>query len=854
MRVLGDNSPLPFPLLVSARMLLGPDRVAALVAVGSIAISVALAAGLEMAARSLEADVQRSAQAVWGDADVALTGGRIGVPEALVGQVESLPEVVHAAPVIEVTLRHAAEPLVGQAIRVIGIDLLQGLETRSYVTTSQGVEVKDPLRLLVSPDSLIVSEVLADRLALSEGEPLEVRSEAGVHTLVVRGLLRRGGLGDAFNGQIAIMDVYALQALLGREGWVDRVEIVGRLGVDREDLLAALDRALGSQVRIDLSPRRSTLAENAVSTVRLALSAVVAVGALAAALISFATSSTFVNRQVHEFAVLRAAGMHVGGVRRIVGTMALANALVGTSLGLWLGSFLSEGFVDIFSGISESFSSTTIERLEPAASTILVAVVVGVIVSLFGAWEPIHRAGTHAPLDQVSLQPVGRDRRGLAASVFVACGTLLLWVATWKGGLPLPPTAKFALIFGLALVLMAVAIYPMVVSALRAFRGFVEVVLPGVGQLVGSSVVVRRSHTTATIMVFAAIVGGASSVLILLSSVTTTLDSWISAMFPDAVLVRAGQPSDGVDRELISRDVVAAIRSLREVDIAMEMFLGTTVYRGEEVALTVLTMDALETRGSLPWLKGSARSIGRLEVGISEAFANHFDVSLGDSIEMMTGSGVQTFEVSALFQGYEGHTGSILMDVQTFDDLWKRSGATQVAVWSSLSSGAVVDVMRSRVGLKQPLFFISGSALQRRTSENVAPFLGILYSVCGLMCAMGALAVMILLLGTVSERRREILLLRSTGATRWQLTLLVSADGALLAILGTLCGLTLGTVCAVPMLEVLSERFGGRLGYSVDLLEIAVLGLGAVGLSVLTSLYPAWATRRIALEEIIAGD
>ena len=135
----------------------------------------------------------------------------------------------------------------------------------------------------------------------------------------------------------------------------------------------------------------------------------------------------------------------------------------------------------------------------------------------------------------------------------------------------------------------------------------------------------------------------------------------------------------------------------------------------------------------------------------------------------------------------------------------------------------------------------------------MAPFLGILYSVCGLMCAMGALAVMVLLLGTVSERKQEMMLLRSTGATRRQLTWLVGADGSLLAIIGTLAGLAIGVVCAVPILDVLSERFGGPLGYSVDPVEMVVLSLAAIGLSVLTSLYPAWATRRIAIEGIVGG-
>src|SRR5262245_18930930 len=187
-----------------------------------IGLSVALVIALSLSSRSVEEALTRSESALRGNADLEVTAGAVGMPENLLDTITGIAGVSTAAPVVETTVRISGGPRDGQALRILGVDLLADQSVRSYTVIQRNLHVLDPLLLVAKNDSVILSQVLADRLGVKEGDSFRVRSSVGERPLMVRGLLAPGGVGDAYAGQVAVMDVYALQALLGRQGWLDR--------------------------------------------------------------------------------------------------------------------------------------------------------------------------------------------------------------------------------------------------------------------------------------------------------------------------------------------------------------------------------------------------------------------------------------------------------------------------------------------------------------------------------------------------------------------------------------------------------------------------------------------------------
>jgi len=124
-----------------------------------------------------------------------------------------------------------------------------------------------------------------------------------------------------------------------------------------------------------------------------------------------------------------------------------------------------------------------------------------------------------------------------------------------------------------------------------------------------------------------------------------------------------------------------------------------------------------------------------------------------------------------------------------------------------------------------------------------------------LTAGLGGVAILNLLLGSVAQRRRELALLRSTGATRGQVAALVMVDGVIAGCIGGTAGIALGIACAYPLTtRVVADALGWSLGFSIAYGKLALL-LGAVALaSLVAGLYPAWLARGVLTREALAPE
>jgi len=284
----------------------------------------------------------------------------------------------------------------GASLHVLGVDLLADPSIRSY---SGEANVEDPLRLISGSNAVVVARALADKLKLRSGDALQLRSGGKSYTLTVRGVLAAQGLAQAYGGQIAIMDVYALQALLGREGWLDRIDVVLAKGASTDAAMTAIERAISGRASVRHAAARDVWGDSALLLVRTIVAALLVVAILVASLVSFSALSLFVDRRIPELALLQVAGLEPRGVRRILFFDAALLALFGTAAGALLGRLFAAGFLGGLSWLSDFVQGIQLSRIEFNASTAATALAVGGLVSFAGVLEPARRATRQAPLD-----------------------------------------------------------------------------------------------------------------------------------------------------------------------------------------------------------------------------------------------------------------------------------------------------------------------------------------------------------------------------------------------------------------------------------------------------------------------
>src|SRR5688572_23550217 len=113
-----------------------------------------------------------------GKTDLQVTAGEAGFGEDVLEQVQSLPSVQVAVPVIEAVVESRLE---GQGdLLILGIDMTGDRSLRDYEFDSGDEAVmEDPLIFLAQPDSLIVSNELAGRNGLTLGSRLPLQTADG---------------------------------------------------------------------------------------------------------------------------------------------------------------------------------------------------------------------------------------------------------------------------------------------------------------------------------------------------------------------------------------------------------------------------------------------------------------------------------------------------------------------------------------------------------------------------------------------------------------------------------------------------------------------------------------------------
>jgi len=853
-------SRLPLPLLLFARSHGGRNRALSALAVLALVTSVAMATGLEMSSRSVEGELEETADELAGSAELAVTAGAAGVPETLLGVVATTPGVRVAAPLLEVSFRIDGGPLDGRVLRVLGVDVLADPAVRTYRHVSDRVEATQPLRMLSDVHSAIVPEALAHELGLADGDTLPVRRGGETTELAVRGRLAPGGLADAFGGRIAVMDVYALQVLLDREGWLDRIDVVLEPDAERSQVLSALRERLEGRASVRDAAGRDEWVRATLITVRLVVSAMVLVAILVAALLAYGAMSLFVERRLAELSLLRTVGLEDRRLRRLLYVDALLLAVLGTAGGLGAGIVLSRSFVAVLSRITELLEDVQIAGLEPALSTLAVACVVGLGVTALGIVPPALRVTRRAPLDGLlsarGVSPDGSSPRRIGG-LLGALG--LLWLAALLAPVGLPALPRLGLVFGVGLVWIAVAARGPIPRAVAALRPLLERALPGIGRLAGASLVTRPGRAGVHLSAIAGVLAGITATGVLSQSLASTLDYWMAAQYPGGVFVTAGSTFSLRPERPIEPEVVETIRSSPGVRAVFDHWTTEILYEDEEVLLAAGDMEVMARYGRLPAIDEDPRelawAVAEGAIAVSDGFAHRFGVEKGDVVVLATPKGRRRFPVAGVIRDYAGPSGSLNLDLRVFDRLWQRPGSRDLVLWTQRPVEPVLAGIERRVGESQDLLFVHGDALTRYASRLLSRFTRILDVVALLTAVLGGLAVLNLLLGAVGERKRELALLRSAGATRGQVSALILVDGLLAGVLGGAAGVALGLACAWPLVaRVIPEALGWRLDFDVAPVELLVLVGGVALASLLAGLYPAWLARGVAPREVLAPE
>ena len=369
-------------------------------------------------------------------------------------------------------------------------------------------------------------------------------------TYRVVGIIRGDGpLTGAF-GRTVVVPLATAQQVFGETG-VTRVDIGLTGPANAAAVSALLESRLKTQPYVLSSPQDLAAALRSSTTDFQATTALIAAIALfAGAFLIFNTLSMTVAERIREVGLLRAAGARRGQVMSFMLTQALALGVIGSLLGLVLGFLLAIGMV----AFVRTVGSVTLENPAVPLDAVLIALLVGVGVTLAAALEPARRASRIQPVEALRARldlPAARNARlRWLAAVFVVVALVGVVILPRAG-----TTAGVVMALAVyAVLLVATLLIPFVLPAIARIAGApFALLLRFEERLARSSVVRDRSRTALTL-------GGLTiglAMIVALGGVgqhaRAAAAGWIADVIPGELVLTSIRPiaeDEGVEADL----------------------------------------------------------------------------------------------------------------------------------------------------------------------------------------------------------------------------------------------------------------------------------------------------------------
>jgi putative ABC transport system permease protein len=769
--------------------------------------------------------------------------------------------------------RVALPQLEGRWAALLGRESSAAAGPTSLAKLRVSIELKDPLSL--TGRGVLVSRRIYDerrRAGIPDTEPVLIQYTERPVPFALAGVIdvAKDSPLAPFADTMLLTNAQAAAGLMRRPGVggrdrVSRIDLFLEPGTDLDEALRRAQEVIGQRalVRTPEQNRKST--EEITGGVKLVLN-LSSLGAIVVGLfLVYNALAVTVAERRHDIGVFRSLGATRGQIARLFTIEAMLLGALGSLAGIPLGVGLAELAIRLFGQELASAFLNAGESFRPklSAETAALAVAAGVATALLAALIPALQAAADEPADAVRRAPSGTARGVRWAHRLTCIALVIAGVLTvlWRRHLP----SRTGSMVGLTLILTGLFL------AMPIFTGLLARLLHppsrwlfGVEARLAADNLIRSPGRTG--VVIGALAAGVALMFQTAGvgkSSQVPITGWLEQVIrADAYVFRGNLVSANssmTPMDPATRDDLRAIPGVERV--AGLKFLHAE-YGG--TVIMMLAMDARDyhagVRARLPGGLRGLDALERLPDGnytlVSDNFAAKWNVKVGDTIRVRGPRGDVPLEVVGIGRDYTWSMGTLFIDRSKYVELFGEDVVDQYQLF--FEPGADFDATFEAVRRHT-----EQRALLVQDRESVHLYLGglldriflIAYLQQIIIAVVATLGVVMALLISVLQRRRELGLLRAVGATQPQVLKSVLAEGALMGLLGTALGLLMGLPMEWYLLRLVLEE---ETGFVFDLLlpwrEAIGIGLIAVLASTLAGLIPALHAARLRIPDAIAYE
>jgi putative ABC transport system permease protein len=764
--------------------------------------------------------------------------------ESLLQQVRGLPDVAEA------------EGQVNGEAHLIGKDgkaIVYGGSPNLGFSIANGASRFNPLQLVSGQwpkaNEVVVDKATASKEHLKVGQTIGVQAFGPVERLRISGTVKFGSVSTIGGATLAGFNLPTAQRIFGKPGKLDEIAVAANQGVSDAKLASQIEAILPRHTQVRTSQAQSQ--EDSKDTdafVSFLQKFLLGFGGVALFVGSFVIANSLsitIAQRTREFATLRTIGASRGQVLRSVILEALVMGTLASIVGLFAGLALAYGLFKLFDAVGFTLPNN---GLTLETRTVVVALIVGIVVTLLASLRPAMRATRVPPIAAVregATLPESRFARyRLPAAILLA----LLGFAGLLVGLFVPNLGTGQILLymlgGAVLVFFGVALFSVrLVGPLAWILGWPATKIGAVAGALARDNSKRNPQRTAST---------ASALMIGLALVTlvSMLAAGIVSSFRGAVKDIWHNADYAVTAQnnfspipVAAADAVAKTPGVTSV---ANVRAGEALAFGNKIGLTAVDPPA-EKVFNLDWKAGSTAVLGSLgDTGafVDNDYAKSHNLKVGSPVKLTFANGAtQVVNVKGIFDPPTGGSpfGRVTISTQTFD----RHTPDPENLYSFVSmKGGQTDANQAALDLTLEDFPNAKAATRQKFIDNqisgLSSILNILYVLLALSVVVSLFGIVNTLVLTVFERTREIGMLRAIGMTRRQTRRMIRHESVITALIGATLGIALGIVLASLLIARVDF-----LVFSLPVGQLIIFAIAAIIVGILAAIFPARRAARL---------
>ena len=778
--------------------------------------------------------------------DISGDSGTTAPPfnESLLQKVRALPDVAEAQGQVN-----------GQA-QLIGKDgkaVVYGGAPNLGFSIASGNSRFNPLKLVSGAwpkaNEVVVDKSTASKEHFKVGQVIGVQATGPVEKLRISGIVKFGSVSTIGGATLSGFDLPTAQKLFAKPGRLDEIAVAAVQGVSKTTLSSEIRRILPPSTQVRTAQAQSHEdAKETDSFISFLQKFLLGFGGVALFVGSFVIANSLsitIAQRTREFATLRTLGASRTQVLRSVVLEALVMGILASVVGLFAGLALAKGLFSLFDAVGFTLPNN---GLTLETRTVIVALLVGIVVTLLASLRPALRATRVPPIAAVregATLPESRWARFRlpAAIVLTALGFGALLVGLFVSGLGTGQVLLYML-GGALLVFIGVALLSVrLIGPLAWTLGWPATKLGGAAGALARDNSRRNPQRTAStasaLMIGLALV---TLVSILAAGIVSSFRGSVKDIWRNADYAITAQNN-------FSPIPVAASDAVKEtpgVISVSDVRAGEALAYGSKFGLTGVNAPAAKVF-NLDWTQGSASvlaSLGDDGAFVDKDYAKSHHLDVGSPVPITFADGTrELFNVKGIFDPPTGGSpfGRVTISTTAFD----RHTTDPENVYSFVTmSGGQSAANAAALDKTLKAFPNAKAATRQKFIDNqisgLSSVLNILYVLLALSVIVSLFGIVNTLVLTVFERTREIGMLRAIGMTRRQVRRMIRHESVITALIGAAIGIALGVVLAGLLIArvdfiVLSLPVG----------QLIIFGIAAIFVGIIAAIFPARRAARL---------